>query len=75
LRGTWIEHHAEAATLARSDIRSRLFASLCFNLHFRRHPGLAAKYAGSYAILRQPSLCLELPDLLRRVRARWEKTA
>jgi glycosyltransferase involved in cell wall biosynthesis len=72
---TWIEHHAEAATLARSDIRSRLFASLCFNLYFRRNLLRAAKYTSAYAIWRRPSLSLELPALLKRVRARWEKTA
>ena len=75
LRGTWVEHHAEAATLMRTDIRSRLFASLCFNLHFRRHLGRAAKYVCSYAFWREPSLARELPAILRRVRARWEKTA
>jgi glycosyltransferase involved in cell wall biosynthesis len=75
LRGTWVEHHAEAATLARSDIRDRLFASLCFNLHFHPNLALAAKYVCSYAVWRQPSLSRELPALLKQVRARWKKTS
>lgn len=75
LRETWAEHHAEAATLGRSDIRDRLFASLCFNLYFRRHLGRTAKYICSYAIWRQPSLFRVLPALLKSVRARWQKTS
>lgn len=71
LRETFIDHHAEPATLARGELRSRLFASLCFNLHFRRNLAYAAKYLLSYAVVRQPSLILELPALLNRVRARW----
>ena len=72
LTGTFIEHHAAEATLHRGEIRGRLFASLCYNLHFRRNLPIAAKYTCSY-VLRQPSLCMELPSLLRRVDARWRR--
>src|SRR5688572_14108479 len=30
----YVEHHAEAATVVRSAAPSRLFASICYNLHF-----------------------------------------
>lgn len=72
LHTTWIEHRAEAATLSRGEPRSRLFASLCFNLHFRQNRLLAARYVVSQAIIRHPSLCRTLPALLRRARARWK---
>jgi glycosyltransferase involved in cell wall biosynthesis len=71
LRDTFIEHHAEAATLTRGDLRSRLFASLCFNLCFRPNRWSAAKYLLSYAVLRRPALVLELPAMLRFIHARW----
>jgi hypothetical protein len=71
VRGAFIEHHADAATLTRRNIPATLFASLCFNLHFRRNLTLAARYAASYALLRQPSLAFRLPSLLEKVRNRW----
>jgi glycosyltransferase involved in cell wall biosynthesis len=72
VRDTFIEHHAEAATLAHSDIRSRLFASLCFNLRFHRDLAMAARYLVSYAIVRCPALSFELPAMLRQVHTRWD---
>jgi glycosyltransferase involved in cell wall biosynthesis len=74
LRDTWIEHHAEPATLSRNDLQSRLFASLCFNLYFRPNRLLAAKYILSYAVLRRPKLLLVLPAMLRSIRARWSRS-
>jgi glycosyltransferase involved in cell wall biosynthesis len=71
LRSTWIEHRAELATLAQGEPRSQLFASLCFNLHFRPDRLRAARYIVSQAVVRHPSLCLALPALLRRARERW----
>jgi len=71
LRDTCIEHHAEPATLSRGDLRGRLFASLCFNLHFRPHRLMTAKYLFSYAVIRRPTLLLELPAMLRFIRGRW----
>ncbi len=72
LRSTWIEHRAEVATLACGEPRSQLFASLCFNLHFRPDRFLAARHVISQAVIRHPALCLELPALLRRARERWQ---
>ncbi len=70
LRTTWIEHRAEAATLASGDPRSRLFASLCFNLHFRPNPLVAARYLGPQ-VVRRPALLRDLPQLVRRASERW----
>jgi glycosyltransferase involved in cell wall biosynthesis len=74
VRGAFVEHHADAATLTRRNIPAALFASLCFNLHFRRNLPLAARYAASYALLRQPSLAFRLPSLLKKARNRWNPT-
>ena len=71
LRTTFVEHRTSLDALAAGELRSRLFASLCFNLRFRRNVIHAARYILAYAAIRQPSLSRELPALIRLVRARW----
>jgi glycosyltransferase involved in cell wall biosynthesis len=71
VRDALVEHHAGKETLAPVDLKSRLFASLCYNLHFRRNLARAARYTFSYTLLRRPSLALSLPALLDRARLRW----
>lgn len=74
VRGALVEHHVGADTLTRDEMHSRLFASLCFNLHFRRNLALAAKYLISYAVLRRPRLMACLPSMLQKINARWSFT-
>lgn len=71
VRGALVEHHVGGGILPRDEMRSRLFASLCFNLHFRRNLALASKYLVSYAVLRQPRLMACLPSMLQKINARW----
>lgn len=70
VRGALVEHHAGAETLSRDLAESNVFASLCFNLYFRRSLALAAKHCLSYG-LRKPRLFGALPRLRARARARW----
>ena len=65
--GAFIEHHADAATIARRAPRSCLFASLCYNLHFRRNLFRAIRHAAPYA-----AHFGALPEMLRKIDARWK---
>ena len=64
----FIEHHAEAAAQNRRAPLSCLYASLCYNLHFRRNLLRALRHAA-------PHLAHfgALPRLLRIASERWEK--
>jgi glycosyltransferase involved in cell wall biosynthesis len=66
--GAFIEHHADAATLTRSEPLSCLFASLCYNLHFRPNAFRAVRYAAFYA-----RHFGALPAMLRKIAVRWKK--
>lgn len=72
VRGALVEHHAAPETLTRDLAESRFFASLCFNLYFRRNPVLAAKYFMSHAA-RSPALLGKFPGLLGKARDRWSR--
>jgi glycosyltransferase involved in cell wall biosynthesis len=69
--GALIVHHAAPVTLGRYNPESTLFASLCFNLHFR--PGVlrAVRYSVP-KLLRVPSLMGKVPSLVRKAKLRWE---
>jgi len=69
-RGARVEHHAGKDTLSRDNPRSRIFACLCYNLHFRRNLPLAARYLAP-AFLRRPYLVAEVSSMLENARLRW----
>ncbi|MDR3404564.1 MAG: glycosyltransferase family 2 protein [Chthoniobacter sp.] len=66
--GAFVEHHDEAAAQHRRSPVSCLYASLCFNLYFRRNLPRALRHAvphiGHFGAL---------PRLLQIARARWRK--
>jgi glycosyltransferase involved in cell wall biosynthesis len=70
VRGAAVEHHAIRETLTRDLAESRFFASLCFNLYFRRSLARAAKYFISHG-MRRPGILKEFPALLGKARDRW----
>lgn len=70
LRTTHIRHLAESATLGRPALASRLYASLCFNLYFRKNVVRAAKYTFLYT-MRSPAECARLALILRSLHRRW----
>jgi glycosyltransferase involved in cell wall biosynthesis len=70
VRGALVEHHADKATLRRRDGEARLFASLCFNLHFRPSALMTARHVVPQ-LLRSPRLFMRLPGLLKKARDRW----
>jgi glycosyltransferase involved in cell wall biosynthesis len=67
LDGAFIEHHADRATLDRDEPRSRLFACLCYNLHFRPSLWRALRYGA-----RSAAYAREIPALLRKIERRWQ---
>jgi len=79
LEGVLVEHHASLETLERTardyaSGASWLLSVLCYNLHFRRNVGRAAKYTA--AVLRdcpaRLQLLRDLPRLTACARKRWE---
>jgi len=70
MREVWIEHHVVLAELASRDQASVLFASLCFNLHFRPNRLLAARYLAGY-LARSPVLSFKLARVLELAHERW----
>lgn len=70
IAGAHIEHHADSATLTRRASPSGLYASLCYNLHFRPNLLKASRYALPY-LLRDPRLLFRLPAILQRAKTRW----
>lgn len=81
LPGVLVEHYADRNTLGRNQdidvLKSRIYASLCFNLYFRRSLLLAVKYVAAYAIFRGPCFALlrAVPGIARRVQCRWHRTS
>lgn len=76
IRDTIVIHHANLETIKRDTldaITSRLFASLCFNIYFRRNIPLALKYILSYhfRFLKRGNLELNLLSLLSSIHQRW----
>ena len=65
--GTFVEHHDEAAAQNRRSPLSCLYASLCFNLYFRRSFVRAVRHAAPHA-----AHFGALPRLLRLARHRWK---
>ena len=70
VRGALVEHHAEPATVGRDNPGSRLFASLCYNLHFRPDVMRAVRYSAT-TLLHTPWLAAKLLPLARMARLRW----
>jgi glycosyltransferase involved in cell wall biosynthesis len=67
IRGTFVEHHTDDATRTREAPESCLFASLCYNLYFRRNLLRAARHAAPlYAHF------AALPRMLQIARKRWK---
>lgn len=64
--GAFIEHHDTAAAQNRRASLSCLYASLCFNLYFRRNLLRAVRHAAPHA-----AHFAALPHLLRLARERW----
>jgi glycosyltransferase involved in cell wall biosynthesis len=65
--GAFVDHYANRATLDRSEPRSVLFASLCYNLKFRPSAWRAVRFAARYA-----GYAREIPALLRKIERRWQ---
>jgi glycosyltransferase involved in cell wall biosynthesis len=63
----FVEHHDETATLHRRSALSCLYASLCFNLYFRRNLLRVVRHAAPHA-----AHFGALPRLLRLARQRWK---
>ena len=68
--GVWIEHHIDPSTPPRKEIRSCLYASLCFNLFFRPDAIGLCRHI-SALIIRSPALVAELPGFISQARNRW----
>ncbi len=66
IRGACIEHHADGATLERRAPLSCLYASLCYNRHFRPSLWRTVRHA-----LPHFAYFHKLPAMLRQIRARW----
>jgi glycosyltransferase involved in cell wall biosynthesis len=64
--GAFIEHHDQAIAQNRRASLSCLYASLCYNLYFRRNPLRAVRHAAPHA-----THFGSLPRLLRLARERW----
>ena len=77
LPGVVVEHHAGMETIKREKspeaVASWMFASLCFNLHFKPDTMRAAKYALANLMHSKQRLPLitGLPGMIARVRERW----
>lgn len=75
--GASVEHHATQATIdrgmSRADVASWMFASLCFNLHFKRNLMLATKYAAANLLhsRQRAALLTAMPGMVARARERW----
>jgi glycosyltransferase involved in cell wall biosynthesis len=65
--GAFVEHHDQAATQNRRSPVSCLYASLCFNLYFRRNLFRVVRHAMPHA-----AHFGLLPRLLHLARSRWE---
>jgi len=65
---SFIEHHDDASAQNRRSPVSCLYASLCFNLHFRPNLLRAVRHATPHAA----HFC-QLPRLLRLARERWSR--
>ncbi|HEY2342522.1 MAG TPA: glycosyltransferase family 2 protein [Chthoniobacteraceae bacterium] len=72
VRGAYVEHYADRATLSRDKPHSRLFASLCYNLHFRPSATRAMRYLIPI-LARKPSLIPHFRSLAARARTRWSE--
>lgn len=64
--GAFVEHHDQAAAQNRRAPLSCLYASLCYNLHFRRNLLRAVRHAAPHA-----AHFGALPHLLHLARERW----
>jgi glycosyltransferase involved in cell wall biosynthesis len=76
IRGAYVEHYADNATVNRYDpeaVESWFFASLCYNLYFKVNYTLALKYIASYSwqLRRVEMPGKMLQNLLKRVKKRW----
>ncbi|MFP4296916.1 MAG: glycosyltransferase family 2 protein [Spirulinaceae cyanobacterium] len=77
IRGAYVEHYANNATVNRYDseaVESWFFASLCYNLYFKVNYALALKYIASYSWRLRG---VEMPGkmvqkLLKRAKKRWQ---
>ena len=77
VRNAYVEHYADENTIHRNQpeaIASRFYASLCFNFYFRRNYVLLAKYSLLYSglLAKHAQLRLFLPDLMQKVKQRWQ---
>jgi len=68
----YVEHHYEEATITRQAPASVVYASLCYNLRFHPSP-VRLLYHLIPALFHSPSLFGELQELLRLMRARWDR--
>jgi glycosyltransferase involved in cell wall biosynthesis len=79
--GAPVEHHAELSTLSRgntrSEIESRLFASLCFNRFFRPNALLLARHLVTHLLRNrlEAALVRAVPRLWRLAENRWGPVA
>jgi hypothetical protein len=60
-----VEHHA--TELGQPDVRSQMFASICFNRYFRPDLGRFVSYLSQYW-----RNWMKLPDILEMARRRWK---
>lgn len=65
--GAFVEHHDQAVAQSRRAPLSCLYASLCYNLHFRRNLLRVVRHAAPHA-----AHFGALPRLLRLARERWK---
>ncbi len=67
LEGAFVEHYDTIDSQNRRSPLSCLYASLCFNLHFRPNLARAVRHAAPHV-----AHARKLPRLLRLARARWK---
>ncbi|WP_204103348.1 MULTISPECIES: glycosyltransferase family 2 protein [Spirulina sp. CCY15215] len=79
ISGAYIEHYAESETITRRPVsmyESRLYSSICYNLYLQRNYCKFLRYLASYSFYlgKHKNLLFYLPDILAKVRSRWEKS-
>jgi glycosyltransferase involved in cell wall biosynthesis len=69
--GAMVEHLVDSTEVPRlTDWKSILFASICYNLHFRPNARRAVTHIAA-CLFHSPSVVLVLPSLLREASQRW----
>ncbi|MBP0016506.1 MAG: glycosyltransferase family 2 protein [Cyanobacteria bacterium SBLK] len=74
--GAYVEHYAEAITITRRPLsmyESRLYASICYNLYFKKNYPKFLRYLTSYSLRlsQKRNLVRYLPEIFEKIKKRW----